>query len=982
MTGDRARLRRVVESRPTPEGRILVNVAWPQIEALLAAALDLPADARESFLDAACVADPALRAELAALVAASEQPGRVDTPVAALSGLLEDLDEPIQRLDSGSRLGPYVIERQLGAGGMGQVYRARDTRLDRNVAIKIVAPHLQHDPTSRKRLEREARVIASVSHPNIVAIFDIGDHDGMMYVVTELLSGRTLRAMLESGRLSEQKVVDIATQVAHGLSAAHARQVVHRDLKPENLFVTEQGAVKILDFGLAKPHDVDADRKRTSITCSHAVLGTIGYMSPEQITGDAVDARSDIFSLGAVLYEAVTGVHAFGGSTRSEIAAAILSSPPTLSNLGSLSPALAQTITRCLAKSPADRYQTALDLGFTLQLIASSSAHPPISPAAQAIARGSPRRWWGLAAVTAAMVIALTAVSGPIARMVRTDFEERPITFVVHAPKGASFERVTMAPHPTLSPDGRRLAFLATSAAQRTLFVQTLGELESRPLAASGESALPFWSADGNFIAFGSLERLQKVAASGDRAPQEICACDARAGGAWSRDGTIVFAGAQGLFRVSSDGGNVTPLTQLDESRGEFSHRFPLLLPDGRQFLYLIMSTREENRGVYLGSFDNPTLKRRVLADDSNVAYSAGPNGRGHLFFVRDRVLLAQQFDASRVAFESDPIVVARPIIPGEAGRFAPFAVSGRTLVYRLLSSPRTPLVWMTRNGVKAGRVGITEANYRYPSLSPDATKLAVMMGDPETDKPDVWVLDLIRQVSERLTRDPVGAWFPHWMPDGQRIVFASARGGHWRIYRQSITDNRETALVDASDRFAQYPTTVTRDGRFLLTQAEKRAVWLLPLSEDARPERLVDGWQGRVSPDGRWLAYTANNTGVSEIYVTSFPKPTGRQRISTNGGEDPLWRQDGRELYYISGDNTLTAVPVSARATFEFGQAQPLFRVPPDSADAAGWGPIYAPAPDGQRFIVTEAIGAARSPVGVDEMLLSVTMNWKPGVR
>ena len=308
MTADRDDLRRLVESRLTAARRTPAKAAWPRIEALLAAALDLPPEARESFLDSACAEDPVLRAEVAALVTASEQPGLVDTPVAALTGLLAELDPTTLLLEPGTRLGPYVIVAQLGAGGMGQVYRARDTRLDRDVAIKIVAPHLQRDATSRQRLEREARVIASLTHPNILAIFDIGDHDGVLYVVTELLTGRTLREMLQSGRLEEHAVVDIGAQVARGLGAAHSRHVVHRDLKPENLFVTQEGVVKILDFGLAKPHQIDANRKTVSITLPHMVLGTIGYMSPEQITGDTIDVRSDLFSLGAVMYEAATGV--------------------------------------------------------------------------------------------------------------------------------------------------------------------------------------------------------------------------------------------------------------------------------------------------------------------------------------------------------------------------------------------------------------------------------------------------------------------------------------------------------------------------------------------------------------------------------------------------------------------------------------------------------------------------------------------------
>jgi serine/threonine protein kinase len=492
------------------------NAAWLQIEALLTAALELPPEARPSFLDSACAADPMLRAEVAALVAASEQAGVVDTPVATLTGLLADLEaiERTRQLEPGSRLGPYVIAAHLGAGGMGQVYRARDTRLDRDVAIKIVAPHLQRDAASRKRLEREARVIASLSHPNIVAIFDIGDHDGLLYVVTELLTGRTLREMIESAPLDEPTVVDVAGQVARGLSAAHARQVVHRDLKPENLFVTQEGVVKILDFGLAKPHQSNAERHTGAITSPLTVLGTIGYMSPEQLTGDDLDPRTDLFSLGAVLYEVATGVPPFSGKTRSEVAAAILSSSPSLSDRADISPLLRQTISRCLAKTPADRYQSASDLAFTLQLLASNTANPALSIETHARVRVSRRRRWVLAALGAAAVIAVgMAVSvRPVLRP--TNADQPPITFVLHAPKGASFERQTMQPFPAVSPDGRQLAFVATSGSQRMIWVQTLGELETRPLARAAGTG-PFWSADGN----GRFERRVRCWASWTRAP-------------------------------------------------------------------------------------------------------------------------------------------------------------------------------------------------------------------------------------------------------------------------------------------------------------------------------------------------------------------------------------------------------------------------------------------------------------------------------
>ena len=752
-----------------------MTAGWLKIESLLAAALDLPHDARESFLDTVCAGDPGLRAEVAALVAASERPGPVDAPVATLTALLADLEDvdAIPQLEPGSRLGPYVVVAPLGAGGMGQVYRARDTRLERDVAVKVVAPHLQRDPASRQRLEREARVIASFSHPNILAVHDIGEHEGVVYVVTELLTGRTLRQMFQAGPLDEATLIDLAAQVACGLGVAHARHIVHRDLKPENLFVTHEGVVKILDFGLAKPHPADSHRKTIPVTAPHVVLGTIGYMSPEQVTGDRVDARSDLFSLGAVLYEAACGTPAFDGPTRSEIAAAILSSPRSVPDPARISPALAQTIVRCLARAPAERYQSAADLAFTLQLLAAESTARPVPMTALPPARVPVHVWLARAALAAA-VMAAAILLGPMVRTWRTGSPEPPLMFTVRAPRGAAFQGITMAPFPALSPDGRRLAFVATSGSQLSMWVQTLGELEARALVRLGSTPFPFWSPDGSFIGFGSEQRLRKVAASADRAPQDLCACDARYGGAWSANGTVIFAGAAGLSRVSSGGGAALPLTRLDQSRGEFAHRFPVLLPDGTRFLYLIRSSRDENRGVYLGSLDDPALKRRILADDSNVAVAPGPDGREYLFFVRDRVLLAQPFDVTDGTLGSDQIVVAQPVVSGESGRFAPFAVGGRSLVYRRRSRARTPLLWVSRAGVREGTIGVADANYQHPSLSADGTKVAVMMGDAETGKPDIWGpgSDAAgeRALDERSGRRDVPAVDAGWTTGGVRI--------------------------------------------------------------------------------------------------------------------------------------------------------------------------------------------------------------------
>jgi eukaryotic-like serine/threonine-protein kinase len=560
----------------------------------------------------------------------------------------------------------------------------------------------------------------------------------------------------------------------------------------------------------------------------------------------------------------------------------------------------------------------------------------------------------------------------------------RSITFPIAAPEGSRFDDFGGAPPaPALSPDGWQLAFVAPLEAssnhlraanmERVIWIQTLGEPRARPLADTAGAVAPFWSPDGRDLAFlRSDGRLWRIPATGNGAARNISAASGF-GGVWNTDETILFGLPSGLFRVSADGGEATPWTRIDDTRGEYSHRFPVMLPDGKRFLYLILSTKEEHEGLYLGSLDDRDIKQLVVHTSANAALAIGPDGRDYLFFVRDFALLAQPFDSVSGELREGPVVVARPVEPAPTVRRVAFAASGRNFVYRPRFRPNTRLLWLDRRGIPLGPVGAEAQRYSYPSLSPDGTKLAVSRLDRETDREDIWWFDLSRPVSEeRLTSDPVEAGYAVWMPDGSSVMFSSARAGSWNIYRRPI-DGRdyEEAVITAPTPVEKLVRDVSRDGRFLL-YAGNRTLWLASLVGDPQPRALVLNQtkaDARISPDGRWIAYTSGDAGGVQVYVATFPELTKRTRISTSGGSDPQWRADGRELYYIAPGPMLTAVSIAPDATNDVGNPAPLFRISPDTRSLQ-FGSVYVPATDGQRFLIVER-------AGTDELQLVVTLNW-----
>jgi len=553
---------------------------------------------------------------------------------------------------------------------------------------------------------------------------------------------------------------------------------------------------------------------------------------------------------------------------------------------------------------------------------------------------------------------------------------EAPITFVVRAPEGSSFGLAPADPVPALSPDGTQLAFVAPLESSSVVWVQRLSSPEARPLTGTNGAGAPFWSPDGKFIAFSSEGRLKRIAATGGGAPREIAVIDGPTSGTWSANGTIVFRGNSGLYQVPSDGGEAKLLTRIDDTRDEFSHRFPVMLPDGTRFVYLVLSEQDDHTGLYLGSLDDPEMKVRLLPDDSNAAFGFDSSGRPHLFFVRDSALVAQPFDAFRGALTGDAVWIAGPIVTAPTVRYAAFAAGGRTFVYRPRFTPGTRLVWIDRGGIVGQQVGEDSRRWRFPSLSPDGTRLVALRED-RSDTSGLWLFDLVRSQRERLasggwvSEPSWGALMSAWTPDSSRLVYSSQHPNSWGLYQRPVTGAAESLLSG--------PTPVAKRVRdatdgFVLFQDNDDEFWVLPFVGKREPYRLpIEGKKnhGRVSPDGRWLAYDVTEAGMTEVYVTAFPVPAGRWPISTGGGSDPQWRRDGGELYYIAADRTLMAVSVETGSTFDAGTPEPLFRAAFDRTSLE-FGSAYAPAPDGQRFLVAEAIGE-------NEPHLMVTLNWAP---
>jgi len=872
-------------------------------------------------------------------------------------------------LTSGTKLGPYEIQSALGAGGMGEVYRARDTRLNRQVAVKILAAHLSSSPELKQRLEREARAISSLNHPYICQLYDIGSQDGTDFLVMEFLEGETVAERLRRGSVPLNEVLKIGAEVADALEFAHRAGIVHRDLKPANIMLTKSGA-KLMDFGLAKPVGMSAPTSGAApsftavatltglspaspLTTAGSIVGTIQYMSPEQIEGKEADARSDIFALGAVLYEMATGKRAFEGKSQISVASSILEKDPEpISAVKPMTPPAFEHVVRtCLQKNPEDRFQTAHDVRLELRWIAedrSSSRTPAGLPAASR--HSSERLTW-----TAAVLIAL--VVGAIAGIfiARPGHSVRSVRTVIAPPEGTSF-RLTgdLAGPPELSPDGTTVAFSAAAADGKVvLWVRPMDKLEARALPGTDNVIFPFWSPDSRSVGFFADGKLKTIDLNGG-SPQVVCDAPQGRGGSWGPNGVILLtADTQApIIRANVNGGAPVAVTKLDRAR-HTSHRWPFFLPDGKHFLYVAInhdSAQAEKDAVYFASLDGAE-NRPLFRSLSNAIYASGS-----VLFARGSQLMAQKFDPASGKLSGDTQVLANGVANDVSTWHMDASASGAGLL--VMGSGGTPdwqLVWVDRTGKRIGVVADKLSNLQFAHLSPQGDRVALVI---DTGANDIWVLDLARGIRTRLTFGPVTNDFPVWSPDGKWIAYGSERNGQHHIYRKlSDGSGAEELLLD--DDQMVIPGDWSGDGKYLLYSrgtffGNRQEIWALPLDGDRKPLLIVPhgansyAGTGQLSPDGRWLAYSSNESGQAEVYVIPFRGGPGKWQVSQSGGDRPLWGKDGKSLYYADLNFTVFAVPVQQLSdTLQFGSAQPLV------SNLSSQIFFYDVAPDGKKILL-----------------------------
>jgi serine/threonine protein kinase/WD40 repeat protein len=881
-------------------------------------------------------------------------------------------------LAANTRFGPYEIIAPLGAGGMGEVFRARDTRLDRTVAIKICTGRFT------ERFEREARAISSLNHPHICALYDIGREDTVEYLVMEYLEGESLETRLRKGPLPIEEALEIAIQIASALNAAHRRGMVHRDLKPGNVMLTRSGA-KLLDFGLAKMNETielsGADVTQLSvhrpITVEGTILGTLQYMSPEQLEGKEADARSDIFSFGAMLYEMITGRKGFAGSSQASLIAAVMTTaPPPVSTIQPMaSPALDRLVRRCLAKSPDDRWQCAGDLLSDLEWIAESGSQAGAPAPLAAMRRSRERIAWlagGLAGLMVVILIAWIAV-----HLRNEPAPPAMVRFEIPVPDKLSFFWSQL---PAVSPDGGRIAFTAAESGIGTqqLFVRPLNTATATELPVSGSSPMfPFWSPDGQQIAFSSGGTLQRVGVSGGT-PVTICECNARSGGTWNRDGVILSENSTGvLYRVSAAGGDAKPLRPL--AHGETAQRWPEFLPDGKHYLYLSVGNGPNQPGIYAASLDSND-RTFLVATNTNAAYLQS----GQLLFTRGSVLMAESFDLQSLKLSGEPRPVADHIELGPTTTIASFAASPSGVVVWRHTKPSSlsSLQWFDRSGRKLSVVG-EPVDYSNPGLSPDDSKLAVCIRDPQTRTRDIWIFDLLRGGKTRLTFDPADDIDPIWSPDGTRIAFTSDRSGQRNIYWKLADGSGPEELLVGGKEAQENVEDWSRDGKYLIynfLSGGRATLRVLPLGGDRKPVTYLDtGFfttESQFSPNGRWVAYYSTESGRMEVYVQGVSldpsQSRGKWQISTAGGELPRWRRDGKELYYHFGTQYFAVDVTTDGPTFVAGIPKPLFEAHAVGTTGSGGSP-YVVTSDGKRFLVLAATDekAPSSP-------LDIVVNWR----
>jgi serine/threonine protein kinase len=866
-------------------------------------------------------------------------------------------------LTSGTKLGPYEIQSPLGAGGMGEVYRARDTRLDRTVAVKILTQGLEGTPEVRQRFDREARAVSSLNHPHICALYDVGHQDGIDYLVMEFIEGETLAARIEKGPLPTAELLRYGSQIADALDKAHRRGIVHRDLKPGNVMLTKAGA-KLLDFGLAKSGEILQGDVSSSPTMSHpltvkgTIVGTMQYMSPEQLEGKEADARSDIFSFGAMLYEMATGKKAFEAKSQASLIAAILKDEPRpMRELQPLAPPLLESIVKsCLGKDPDERPQSAHDLKLELDWIRESSG---ISQVPQAAAEISPSR---NKTARVALISALCGllVAGALAFLLKPQaVAPERLEFFIPIQEEMS--------HLALSPDGRMLAYISpdmTSGANM-VSVQRVGSSATTLVPGTEGASYPFWSPDDAYVAFFADGKLKKVALSGG-APQVLITATSGRGGSWSRRGVIVYSpqAAGWLWKINADGSNPVPLTDKSfDARKIVSHRWPVFLPDGEHVLFMALtfSNSDNERGVYLSSLRGEVKRVTALAT-SNPGYA-----NGYVFYLDEKkALRATTFDTGKGTVGSDSQVVADLVGFQPSVSWGAFSVAENgTIVYNAtLGATLSALTWYDRSGKDEGRAGDIGV-VSNSTLSPDQNRVAVDIADAKANSVNVWLGDLHRGTTSRFTYDNAEDVGGVWSRDGAWIAYRSLQANDTNIFvkqAQGLQPARSIFSVKENGQETDdlIPNSWSLDGKELLSTLQPAAggsqLVLLSFAGGKRVPFLStksSESNGQISPDGKWVAYASNESGDWEVYVTTFPNAAGKWQVSRGGGTEPRWRGDGKELFYIGPKSMLTAVSVDTQGSFSSGNPTPLFRTQFRAQVSSTDQFSYDVTKDGQRFLV-----------------------------
>jgi eukaryotic-like serine/threonine-protein kinase len=831
-------------------------------------------------------------------------------------------------LTPGTKFGPYEVVGPLGAGGMGEVYRARDTRLGRDVAIKILPKEMSADAARKHRFEREAKTISGMSHPNICTLHDVGSQDGVDYLVMECVEGETLAKRLEKGPLALEQLLKYGAQIADALEKAHRAGIVHRDLKPGNVMLTAAGA-KLLDFGLAKPTvamasgvTLTAVSPTSPATQEGTIVGTIQYMSPEQIEGKDVDGRSDIFSLGAVLYEMLTGKRAFAGRSQLSVASAILEKEPEpISAVKPMTPAsLDRTIRKCLAKAPDERWQSASDLGTQLKWMMDGGEGIAIGVSAS----GGNRTWEKLGwSVSAVLLVALGGVG--LAWWSKSRAPQDTTYYASPFQLGANGL--------ALSPDGKMVAMVAywDQGNKYMIWLYKLGELLPAIVEGTDGASDPFWSPDGQWIGFFAQGKLKKTDISG-KSVQVLCDAANGRGGAWNKDGVIVFTPDvfTGLHRVSAGGGTSTEITKLDPARVESSHRWAQFLPDGKHFLYLgaNFAGHFDLNGIFLGALDLPE-KKLIVTAGSNAVYVEP----GYLLYVKDGALVAQRFDVKTYSVQGDARVVRNEIqylVQIDLGLFDA-SRNGTLIAQTGKGGLESQLTWFDRNGRKMESVGGI-GSFANPSLSPDGKRVAYDQANPEGREIGVWIHDLGTDAEKRLTLDTSLNQVAVWSPDGKKVLFSSNRNVFNRMFEKNADGSgpeEEVGGLPVETVRQVVPWDWSQDGKYVLVRAENELWWYAPAEKRSQPylQGKATVRNAQFSPDGKYVAYASNETGGWEVYVTPFPKASSKWQVSHGGGEEPRWRRDGKELFYLSPEGALMATKVNLGNSFEAMTPVALFQ-------------------------------------------------------